>query len=110
MSAGVLVLSLDGGGQSLHHLQGKELCLLLFAFQFLLLALILYMLDASKSPDNVDKQQNEHSNADKKTGQGCDKIYRDTFSSNAKQKRANEPGAEDGLRLFFCGGCRGRDG
>ena len=22
---------------------------------------------------------------DKKTGQGCDKIYRDTFSSNAKQ-------------------------
>ena len=85
MSAGVLVLGFDSGGQSLHHLQRKDLCLLLFAFQFLLLALILYTLDASKSPDNVDKQQNEHSNADKKTGQGCAKIYRDTFSSNAKQ-------------------------
>jgi len=85
MSAGVFVFSLDGGGQSLHHLQGKVLCLLLFVFQLQLLARILYMLNASKSSDNVDKQQNEHSNADKKTGQGCDKIYRDAFSCNAKQ-------------------------
>ena len=57
----------------------------MFLYQLLLLVFGFQPLDVPKGSDDIDKQQDKHSNADKKTGQGCDKIYRDAFSCNAKQ-------------------------
>ena len=63
-------------------MQRKDLCLLLFAFQFLLLALILYTLDASL-PVGTRKAGRK-----KRTGYVVDtyKVYKDA-SGNVTEKK-----------------------
>ena len=64
VSTGIFILRLKGSGQCLHHLQGKLLIFLLF-FQLTLRFQKLYIL---YGPNKIDKQQDDHADANKQTG------------------------------------------